>query len=218
MSEIIYDGEMRMQLHDYRGPSAYEIAVENGFEGSEEEWLESLKGEPGRDGTTLTVNRKRAVDGNITINGTDMPWQAGSAQTVFQVINNLINSGYVKLIDVVNDLTTGGEAKVLSAEQGVELNRKKAYGFSASVQIPIGNWNGDGPYTRDIELAGVSENKDICHVSMSFDPAYKEPFTDSRVVLVAQKQDALTFKVEFIPEEAFPVNVLVMFTGQEVDG
>lgn len=34
------------------GASAYEIAVEHGFEGTEEEWLESLKGEPGKDGIT----------------------------------------------------------------------------------------------------------------------------------------------------------------------
>ena len=32
------------------GKSAYEIAVENGFEGTEQEWLESLKGEPGEPG------------------------------------------------------------------------------------------------------------------------------------------------------------------------
>ena len=32
------------------GESAYEIAVRNGFEGTEEEWLESLKGEDGKDG------------------------------------------------------------------------------------------------------------------------------------------------------------------------
>lgn len=38
------------------GKSAYEVAVDNGFEGSEEEWLESLKGpkgdtgQPGKDG------------------------------------------------------------------------------------------------------------------------------------------------------------------------
>lgn len=32
------------------GLSAYEIAVENGFEGTEAEWLESLKGETGADG------------------------------------------------------------------------------------------------------------------------------------------------------------------------
>jgi len=31
------------------GKSAYEIAVENGFEGTESEWLESLKGEDGKD-------------------------------------------------------------------------------------------------------------------------------------------------------------------------
>src|SRR5690625_501253 len=36
------------------GKSAYEIAVDNGFEGTEVEWLASLKGEqgpPGADGT-----------------------------------------------------------------------------------------------------------------------------------------------------------------------
>ena len=32
------------------GKSAYEIAVDNGFEGSETEWLESLKGKDGKDG------------------------------------------------------------------------------------------------------------------------------------------------------------------------
>lgn len=34
------------------GASAYEIAVEHGFEGTEEEWLESLKGEKGDKGDT----------------------------------------------------------------------------------------------------------------------------------------------------------------------
>lgn len=34
------------------GKSAYELAVENGFEGTLEEWLESLKGEAGADGTS----------------------------------------------------------------------------------------------------------------------------------------------------------------------
>ena len=33
-----------------RGKSAYEIAVDNGFSGTEQEWLESLKGERGQDG------------------------------------------------------------------------------------------------------------------------------------------------------------------------
>lgn len=33
------------------GKSAYQIALDKGFIGTEEEWLESLKGEPGEDGS-----------------------------------------------------------------------------------------------------------------------------------------------------------------------
>ena len=36
------------------GKSAYEIAVDNGFVGTETEWLESLKGEQGKDGRSIT--------------------------------------------------------------------------------------------------------------------------------------------------------------------
>ena len=43
------------------GKSAYQIAVENGFVGTEAEWIESLKGEKGTDG-------KNGKDGT---NGTD---------------------------------------------------------------------------------------------------------------------------------------------------
>ena len=41
------------------GLSAYEVAVENGFDGTEEEWLDSLKGGPGKhgdDGVSPTVS------------------------------------------------------------------------------------------------------------------------------------------------------------------
>jgi len=40
--------------------SAYEIAVANGFEGTEEEWLESLKGADGQDGTNGTDGQNGA--------------------------------------------------------------------------------------------------------------------------------------------------------------
>lgn len=46
------------------GKSAYEIAVDNGFEGTEEEWLESLKGEDGKDGKSIT---KLKVDENYDL-------------------------------------------------------------------------------------------------------------------------------------------------------
>lgn len=49
------------------GKSAYEIAVEHGFEGTEEEWLASLKGEPGKDGAP----GKDGVDGAPGKDGQD---------------------------------------------------------------------------------------------------------------------------------------------------
>ena len=61
------------------GLSAYEIAVEHGFQGTEEEWLESLRGEDGQDGqdgqdgedgedgTTPTI--EISEDGYWVING-----------------------------------------------------------------------------------------------------------------------------------------------------
>ena len=52
------------------GKSAYEIALENGFVGTETEWLESLKGADGKDG----INGKDGVDGapgQDGVNGSD---------------------------------------------------------------------------------------------------------------------------------------------------
>lgn len=46
------------------GLSAYEIAVKNGFEGTEQQWLESLKGADGVDGTN-------GIDGSNGLNGAD---------------------------------------------------------------------------------------------------------------------------------------------------
>ena len=47
------------------GKSAYEIAVEHGFVGTETEWLESLKGVDGKDG----VNGKDGCDGRNGVDG-----------------------------------------------------------------------------------------------------------------------------------------------------
>lgn len=49
------------------GLSAYEIAVKNGFEGTEQEWLASLKGEPGKDGQP-GKDGKDGVDGGGIVN------------------------------------------------------------------------------------------------------------------------------------------------------
>ena len=48
---IVYFSDLtEQQLVDIKGDSAYKIALDNGFKGSQEEWLKSLKGEPGIQG------------------------------------------------------------------------------------------------------------------------------------------------------------------------
>lgn len=43
------------------GKSAYEVAVEHGYSGTEEEWLESLKGEPGEEGFSPEITVKEST-------------------------------------------------------------------------------------------------------------------------------------------------------------
>lgn len=50
------------------GKSAYEIALDNGFKGTEEEWLESLKGEKGEHGNSgVYLGTEEPTDENINI-------------------------------------------------------------------------------------------------------------------------------------------------------
>lgn len=46
----VYDGTLSLHFTGLKGESAYEVAVENGFEGTEEEWLASLVGPQGQQG------------------------------------------------------------------------------------------------------------------------------------------------------------------------
>jgi hypothetical protein len=50
-------------LYAKDGLSAYEVALENGFEGSETEWLESLKGEQGEQGIQ-GIQGERGIKGD----------------------------------------------------------------------------------------------------------------------------------------------------------
>lgn len=63
------------------GKSAYEIAVEDGFTGNVQEWLESLKGYPGEDGFSPIVSAE-AIPSGTRITITD-----AVSSTVFDVMN-----------------------------------------------------------------------------------------------------------------------------------
>ena len=77
-------GVIPVDEEDY-GKSAYELAVDHGFEGSEEEWLASLKGadgEPGKDGAA----------GYVPVKGTDYYTDAEKEEMAAGVEENVLTS------------------------------------------------------------------------------------------------------------------------------
>lgn len=46
-AQTTIDSDIKETVHTIHGLSAYQIAVENGFKGTEQEWLDSLVGPPG---------------------------------------------------------------------------------------------------------------------------------------------------------------------------
>ncbi|UUV23835.1 MULTISPECIES: pyocin knob domain-containing protein [Lysinibacillus] len=105
----VYNGNDWQNLGSIKGvegKSAYEVAVENGFVGTEIEWLETLIGPPGPDGppgppADLTeINQK--VDG-LQNEVTEHLGQMATTEV----------AGHVML---VNDLITGGADKAASAD------------------------------------------------------------------------------------------------------
>ena len=86
MANIQCSGGLRMALDDYRGLSAYEIAVKNGFEGTEEAWLQSLRGQ---DGKTHSVNGVEQLDGNIQLTGDKIPMSLSDPRTLPQIAQGM---------------------------------------------------------------------------------------------------------------------------------
>ncbi|MGN1097026.1 MAG: hypothetical protein ACI4QU_04225, partial [Christensenellales bacterium] len=66
------------------GLSAYEIAVKNGFTGTETEWLESLKGTDGKDGK----------DGINGINGADGSDGVNAISSLSEIYDQAVAAGY----------------------------------------------------------------------------------------------------------------------------
>lgn len=87
---IDYDLINAMTLSEYAnrggggasGKSAYEVAVDNGFEGTEEEWLESLQGKPGADGAPGAPG----ADGKTPVKGEDYFTDADKQEMVAAVL------------------------------------------------------------------------------------------------------------------------------------
>lgn len=99
-----FDGEKGDQGDD--GDSAYEIAVEHGFGGTEEEWLESLKG---KDGYTPIkgvdyFDGEDGADGATPVKGEDYYTEADKAEIIADVLESTTEKyGTTPLFEVTTE-------------------------------------------------------------------------------------------------------------------
>lgn len=208
--------QIRLQLQEWRGYSAYEVAVRNGFTGTQKEWLESLKGGV----LQITVNGRNVDEnGNITLLASDIKVQDGGLYTIADKLEE-IGEDKVSVDDIVSDLNTDDPKKPLSASAGVELHRAvlaKADLLMATITIPVDGWTGEGPYTHDIEVEGMTA---ACGALLTDYPDGGEnenAFGDCELKVVGRGDGKITVRVTDLPTAAFKANLLVLDAGVSED-
>lgn len=164
----MWDGSWKDQgqLQGSTGASAYEVAVANGFQGTEQEWLQSLIGPQGDDGRGIVSIVRTAGTGaagtydTYTISFTD------GSTTTYQVYNgkdgakgdkgdpgpNVISS---ETATEYNGLLKGDGEKVVVAEAGTD------YATPSNVADAISNHDSDGSAHSEIFNAKESLLKNL---------------------------------------------------------
>ena len=138
----IDDAINNAQLSGADGKSAYEVALDNGFEGTEEEWLESLKGEKG-DGADVDI--VTTIDNNSTDE------QVPSAKAVFnqyapkELVEGLTSDTYERR-NLIRGLLDG------YVNTALQINTTNA---TYKRTIPIYLKQGEEVYTHKYSAFGV---------------------------------------------------------------
>ena len=186
--------EIRLELEKWRGYSAFEVAQQNGFNGTEKEWLEQLGGN-----INLTVN-DRVVDdsGNITL----------TAEHIM-----MVEEGQITIAQKVNDIGT----EVTAAKNEIaEIANVKAQVLTQTAALPMDSWEQDGEiYGQSVGVTGVTIDKDKTSVIVSppTDRTMEEEYLKCEVRASAQGDGILVFTCTDMPEIDIEANVMVVIMG-----
>lgn len=154
MPDLIPGWVMDMSMDTWRGYSAYEIALQHGYAGTEEEWLESLKGEPGASGGIQTVNNVQPVNDNVTVRANNIAYTAGAAATVKDKLDDIAAS--VSELDgkVLKDPAGKEEGDVLYYSGADWGTRKLVRDWTA--ELDADGWTAnDDVYTQTVTVTGL---------------------------------------------------------------
>lgn len=149
-----------------KGDSAYQIAVKNGFEGTEEKWLESLKGDKGEKGELVDLVKEEEGK-NISIESANLPAIEvsieGESQQATRSGKNYFDASQIPSSTniVVSDngktitmpIVTSGVGYISTTKKLSELCPKLKVGDIAILRF---NRNLGNTYNNFIYLSGIS--------------------------------------------------------------
>lgn len=185
-----YTCERKFKIEGAEGKSAYEVAVENGYEGTEEEWLESLKGEKGDDGkdgapvAALTISRngetvavydgteEAVADISVPTTAADVDAIPVSEKGEAEGVATLDESGLVPASQLPTYYGTCSTAaatasKVVTLDEGSDFVLKKGvhvlvkFSYSNTAEMATLNVNGTG--AKYVSNPYAPSNYTYCH-------------------------------------------------------
>lgn len=127
VDKIIAEG-----IETAQGKSAYQIAVENGFEGTVEEWLKSLKGTDGKDG----IDGQNGANGKDGIGITSTEISESGELVLTYSDGSTANVGVVKGESGIDGKNYQVET-IESTETTVELQPNKFYKFGEVTELNL---------------------------------------------------------------------------------
>lgn len=140
------------------GKGAYELAVEKGFEGSDDEWLESLKGADGKDGVDGENGKdgKDGLDGeqnvieSISVNGTPLePDEDKNVDITIPTSDYTAGTGIQISEDKV--ISTKDVKKNYIDNSNFRINQTGASEYSTANEYTVDRWYIDGGILTPVE-------------------------------------------------------------------
>ena len=152
------------------GKSAYELAVENGFSGTESEWLESLKGQPGKDG----INGKDGANGKDGVNGINGK-DGADGKDITSIDDSAVGTDTTYSSTKIHELLAALEEKINAVPQVTQITPLVTWQFQKStaaevsvVSLPhtcnavdgksASYYRGTATYTRSLNLTAAQVN------------------------------------------------------------
>ena len=183
--------EIKLALENWRGYSAYEVAVQNGFDGTQQEWLESLSG----GSISFSVNGKvMGTDGDIKVYAGDIKMEDGALNTVKSLMP--VESNPLPVARGGHGGNTAEEARANLGAVAMSMT---------TATLTAGGWSAN---KQTVSVAGVSENSAIIVVS---NPESFEQYNECAVRCVEQGNGTLAFECEEVPASDVTANVLILY-------